>query len=292
MTVENMVDQAQEAHACGLVRGTTQRVYGLYGQVTEYSPMLKNGLESVYSRIPASVIDRVTAAAEPVIDGLDTQLEQVHKVSLSAIAATEAKVGQWKSMRGDLSKKAVVRMEKGLTVVREFSANRGKEMLHFDLVEYSQQVLDNANTVAKPLYEPVQNNLAAAVIKLNNAVSSLQEHALAKSADLQARLLLAIKAARDLSATSVSYVQQKYETAAKVCADEEKLQSMASQLPFPASDAIQFILQSPHLFMQVRSKADLDASKRIIDNARSLLAAVKEVVFKDVRAVESSEPSL
>ena len=313
MTVTTPNQPEQQAYS--LVRGTTDRVVGLYGQAKDYSPLLKNGLENVESRIPAEWVDRFTAASEPVIEKLDNQLDRViapvqdrvvavkdlqQSVSISGIkgavtsaptaliTATGERVDKLRVIRGDLSKKAVVRLEESITAVREFSANRGKEMLHFDLVAYSEEVLDNASAAAKPLYEPVQKNLAAAIVKLNAAVAQLQGTAVTKSAELKdfsvakrdelnARLQAAIAAARELSATSVTFVQQKYSDVSEQLPDEQRLQDLATQLPYPVKDAVKFILQSPQLFLEVKTKADLTSSKRAIENVNSLLAAVREV---------------
>jgi len=328
------VTQPEEQQAYSLVRGTTNRVVGLYGQAKDYFPLLKNGLENVESRIPAEWVDRFTAASEPVIEKLDNQLDRViapvqdrviapvqhrvvavkdlqQSVSLSdikgavtfvptaLITATGERVDQLKVFRGDLSKKAVVRLEESITAVREFSANRGKEMLHFDLVAYSEEVLDNASAAAKPLYEPVQKNLAAAIVKLTAAVAQLQDTAITKSnelkefsvarrAEVNARLQAAMAAARELSATSVTFVQQKYSHVSEQLPNEQRLQDLATQLPYPVKDAVQFILQSPQLFLEVKTRADLTSSKRAIENVNSLLAAVKEV-FVAPQAPSSEE---
>jgi len=255
-----------------------------YDQVKNYSPMLKDGLENIESRIPADWVKRVTAASDPFIDVVDNQLDRRVIVPVHDLRkATGDKVVQWKSMRGDLSKKAVVRIENGLTAAREFSSHRGKEILHFDLIAYSQEVLDNANAVAKPLYEPVQQNMAAAVLKLNAAMTALQEAAVAKSAEMKAqfsaRLQAAIIAARALSSASVQFVNQKYHVISAKLPEEQKLLAMAEHLPYPAKDAVQFILHSPQLFLEVKSKADITTSKHIVENANSLMAAVKEVIF-------------
>lgn len=299
---ENKEQDHEQDHAYGLVRGTTKVVAGLYGQVKNCAPIIKTSFERVESRIPTEWVDYVTTKSEPIIDKVDNELDrqldrvvpkvnQLQNVTLSdvtgavvavpskVIAATGVKVGQWKSIRGDLSKKAVVRIEKGLAAAREYSATRGKEILHFDLIDYSEKVLDNASAVAKPIYEPLQKNLAAAVIKLNTAMTSLQETAAKKSADLHSRLQDAIVAARELSKTSVAYVRGKYNIISSQLPDEQQVQALAGNLPFPVRDALKFILHSPQLFLEVKAKADINSSKRTVENVNNLMGAVKEVVF-------------
>jgi len=317
MTVETPQTEVQTTEQTyGLVRGTTQLVSGFYGRV-KANPYLKTSFETVESRIPNEWIERVTAVSEPMIEGIDTRLDTkirqidnatspVRKMCLSdvkgavvavptkviaataavptkVIAATGEKVGQWKSMRGDLSKKAVVRIEKGLAVAREFSATKGKDMIHFDLIKYSEEVLDNASAVAKPLYEPVQKNLAAAVVKVNAAMVLLQEAATARREELTQRLHVAIAAARELSNHSVTFVQTKYSTiSSKIPNSAATTAALVGKLPARASPAldyaVEFILASPQLFLDVKSKADLNLSNGLKANVDNLLAAIKEVL--------------
>lgn len=330
MTVEtnptNVVEAEAETEEHHYVRNTTKRVAGLYGHVKNSSSLIKSSLETVESRIPMMWIERFTSARDPVIDKLDNQIEKVIKpvkelsnVSVTDVTgavaartrtlytATEDKIGQWKSLRGDLSKKAVDRLERGLAAAKEFSANKGKDMIHFDLIAYSKEVLDNANAAAKPIYEPLQENMAAAIVKLNDAVTSLQVIVAARSvqtteqyeavrADLTARLHTAMNAARELSVTSIAYIQQKHSHLVSHIPPEYTPDLLASHLPYPMDAAVLFILHSPHLFLEVISKADITTSKRAIDNIQDLLAAVKEVVVpailggsKSVRVAAAAE---
>jgi hypothetical protein len=212
--------------------------------------------------------------------------DKVITPAMNMYAAVPAR-GEWKSVRGDLSKKAVARLEQGLVLAKEFSATRGKDIIHFDLIQYSTEVLDNASAAAKPLYEPLQEKLAAAVVKVNSTVTSLQEAVAQRSvqtteqyeavrAELVGRLHAAMSAARELSSTSVKFVQERYSA---VQTGELKL-----------NDAVAYIMASPALFLEVKSKADFDTSKRAIDNAKSLLAAVKEVVFEAQKAAVVAPP--
>lgn len=306
-----MNEQVEVAQTYGLVRGTTQLVSGLYGKVKSYNPVLKNSIESVESRIPSEWLEKVTSVSEPMIEGIDSRLDhRINQIDTAiyapvkgAVAATGEKVGQWKSIRGDLTKKTVVKIEKGLSAVREFSATKGKEMIHFDLIKYSEEVLDNANTVAKPLYEPVQKNLANAVLKVNQAMvqlqdtyttyntmvqetastynARLQETLAAKKADLTKRLHAARAAARELSSTSVTFVQHKYIAISEKFPAQYHPKALTARAS-PALDyAVEFILASPQLFMEVTSKADINLSNSLSANVDNLLRAVKEVMVSN-----------
>jgi len=198
----------------------------------------------------------------------------------SVVQGASRTTEKWKDLRGDLSKKAAMRLDQGLTQVREFSATRGKEIIHVDLIQYSKEVIDGASEAVsrkletlKPMYEPVLQNLAASVLKANQAASHLRQSVLdaTQRANLRERLKAARHAARELSSTSIAYVQAK-------CGD------LVSQIPSPSDSlhkGMQFILSSPELFVKIKNKADLDASKHTLENLNNLMAAVRDVLFHD-----------
>jgi len=176
-------------------------------------------------------------------------------------------------------KKAAARIEQGLTQVTEFSATRGKEIIHFDLIQYSKEVIDGASEAVsrkmdamKPMYEPVLQNLAASVLKANQAASNLRKSVLdaTQRANLRERLKSARQAARELSHNSVAYVQAKFgDLASHVRSPHESFHK-----------GLDFIASSPELFVKIKNKADLDASKHTLENLNNLLAAVRDVLFQ------------
>jgi len=266
----------------GFVRGATNRFLCLYDQVKRVSPFLQFGLEKV-EQMPWK-------KAEPVIDVLDVQIDNLaqsvsskvmaiqstYQTSKAAVTAGATKTGEkWKDLRGDLTKKAGVRIEQGLSNVREFSAHRGKEIIHFDLIQYSHDVIDGASDAVtrklKPVYDPIARNLVASVQKANQAASQLRQSVVEVSerANLRLRLKEARRAARELSSNSIAYAQAKYG-------------DLASRIPDASTlhKGLQFIASSPELFQKIKNKADLDASKRILENLNNLLLAIRDVVFQ------------
>jgi len=304
----------------GYVRGATNRFLSLYDQVKRVSPLLQYGLEKVEqmpwnkaepvidgldSRIDSvkeSVTTRVCAiqkryeaGKQTVVAGIATSKQTVaagieqgkqtvatgYETSKRSVVAGASKTTEkWKDLRGDLSKKAAARMEQGLTRLNEFSATRGKEIIHVDLIQYSKEVIDGASEAVsrkmdaiKPMYEPVLHNLAASVLKANQAANNLRRSVLeaTQRANLRERVKSARRAARELSSTSIAYVQAKFG-------------DLASHVPSPTESfhkALQFIMSSPELFVKIKNKADLDASKHTLDNLNNLMAAVRDVLFHD-----------
>jgi len=70
-------------------------------------------------------------------------------------------------------------------------------------------------------------------------------------------------------------------------------EQIVSHMPQTAQNSVNFILASPELFHRVKDKADLDTSKRTLDNINNLLGAVKDVFYEGVRgdvAEDEGEP--
>jgi len=270
----------------GFVRGETNRFLCLYDQVKRVSPLLQMGLEKV-EKMPWN-------KAEPVIDVLDVRIDNLTQSVSSKVTAIQskyqtgkavvnegvAKTGEkWKDLRGDLTKKAGLRIEQGLTQVREFSAHRGKDIIHFDLIQYSHDVIDGASDAVtrklKPVYDPIARNLAASVQKANQAASQLRQSVtesvvgVSERAKLRLRLKEARCAARELSSNGIAFAQAKYGDLAARIPDSSTLHK-----------GLQFIASSPELFQKIKNKADLDASKRVLDNLNNLLLAIRDVVFQ------------
>lgn len=343
MTVEH--NQAEVAEVAGSVSGivltTTQRVLDVYKQAKDLSPMLKNSLESVETRVPESFVDRIQAVSAPVLTDLDERYETLSQAVVKTVAdvdeiirpvraAIDEKIiepvastctktitnvsgavtktvadvqnVQWKDLRGDLTKKAVARLEQGFVDVKEFSATRGKDMIHIDLIEYSQllldngvkysqSVVDNARTAATPLLVPVTEQVIKATEVVRTAVLALQEAVVERSSQtsekLTARLAAAKEASMELGQKALELVQAKYgEVQAKLPDKEVVEQALMSRLPANLHPSVQVILNSPAVFSKVIAKADLATSKKAMDNMKALVAAVKEVVFAPVVEVE------
>jgi len=276
----------------------------LYDQVKRVSPLLQFGLEKV-EKMPWK-------KADPVIDGLDHRLGNLSQTVSSKVTLFQnkyqtgkttviegvtktgeniqtkyqtgkttvidgvTKTGEkWKDLRGDLSKKAAARIEQGLTQVCEFSATRGKEIIHIDLIQYSRDVIDGASSAVssgfdamKPVCEPIVRNLAASVLKANEAAKSLRQSVLDASerAKLRQRLKDARRAARELSANSIAYVQAKSG-------------ELAAQSSAALHKGLQIIMSSPELFQKIKNKADLDVSKHTLENLNNLMTAIRDVLL-------------
>jgi len=272
----------------GVVRGATNRFLGLYDQVKRASPLLQFGLERM-EQIPWK-------KADPVIDVLDTRINTITQNVTSKVTAIQAKFQtgkaavaagasktseKWKDLRGDLTKKAGLRIEQGLSQAREFSATRGKEIIHIDLIQYSRDVIDGASDAVtrklKPVYDPIARNLAASVQKASEAANQLHQSVfkLSERANLRLRLKQARRAARELASNSVVYVQAKYGDLAARIPDSSTLHK-----------GLHFIASSPELFKTVKSKADLDASKGLLQNLSDLMVAIRDVVWQSTEAEE------
>jgi len=124
------------------------------------------------------------------------------------------------------------------------------------------------------------------------------EQAKAARANLRLKLRNAIQAARELSTSSVSFVQTKYGSAKGIVHDKydatkETVNHLPGQIishmPRPAQQSVEFILSSPQLFHRVKERADLDTSKRTLDNINNLLGAVKDVFYEGVGDLSEDE---
>lgn len=254
---------------------------------------IQNTVTSVNDKVVHPITETVnTRIVSPVRKVQGMSYDEV-KGAVSGAASDTALY--WKDLRGDFSKKATLRLEEGLNKVTEFSATRGKDILHVDLIAYSRTVIDNASTVAKGKYEPLMELLAKSVERVNETRASLHAYLSEKAApltnavrvELQARLKSAIAAARELSTSSVAFVQQKYASVEeKYIPEKFHATAIKASLPPRAQGAVQFILDSPQLFSEVAEKADVDASKSVLDNMQSLLGAVKAVYYDHAEAGE------
>jgi len=277
--------------------------------VKGFSPILRYGFETVECHIPTSLSNM----KDPVIDGLDVRIENLKERAqnfgprkrLSDVhSSVKSKTNEvvttttekWKDVKG----KATEGIEKGVGKVCEISATRGKDVLHVDLIQYSREVLEGASTtVSQRFYdanatvklysEAVKQRVAQSVLRASEAMGELQHAIVALStekmeqvrlarANLRLKLRKAVQAARELSASSVDFVHTKYGEA------KERISHVPTQvishLPAPAQKSVNFILSSPQLFTRIKDRAEMDASKRTLENINNLMSAVKEVVFE------------
>lgn len=280
----------------GVVRDATKRVVDLYGRAKVYSPTLKYSLEAVECRIPTPLLDKMSAASEPVIDKLEMQIEMIKERVISPVKQTyqtsrESVITKSNSLlqfRSNFAQSALVQLNRSLTQIREFSATTGKDMIKVDLIAYSLEALENANIAAKPYYEPVNVQLYAAIERVNAAVASLQklmaeaqtesiERVNAYREELQERLNQAVRCAHELSLTSVAYLKTKLGSLHDQIPAKYQPTTMYGRLPVSAKESVNFILGSPKLFVTVKEKADLDLSNKTMTNIVNLLTAVREV---------------
>lgn len=289
----------------GVVRGATQRLLGIYDQVKQMSPLLQVGFEKAEA-LPWK-------KADVVIDGLDSRITQITQIVTGHVTAVQTKYQEgkaavndqyekaqtkyqegkaavtgkyeegktlvcktgekWKDLRGALTKKTGLRIEEGLGQIREFSATRGKEIIHIDLIEYSREVLDGASDAVsrklKPVYEPLSRNLAESVQKVNQAANQLRQAlVLPDREQLKLKLKNARQAARELSSNGIAYAQGKYgDLSARIA--ETRLRR-----------ALEFIESSPELFKKIKDQADLNVSKGLLANIHDLVLAIRDVVME------------
>lgn len=336
----------------GLATQGTQLAQKVYGQVKDYSPIIKTGLESVESRIPQEWVAKAQEVGQPVVVKIDEKLEVLQTKAVAAqstaIAAVETvvgpavaavdkikelvihpvgqginttttitgtiinsvndkvqegvvsathKVSQWQDLRGEWTARARTQLEEGLEGVKAFSAQKQAEIMKSELIEYSRQMLDDAAAVAKRATEPLQplaDSLVSAVEKTKAATASLQESVenssgqvveavQARGQELQVRLASAMAAALDLSTSAGAYVREKYTRGATV--SKGAAAASLDKLPTPMQAAVVFILNAPKLFTakvgEVQDKAAIDRSRATMANATALLAAIKEVLFRN-----------
>jgi hypothetical protein len=251
-------------------------------RTSEAVTMTTGKLGEMKAAVTTRTCDAVTKTTEKLSD---MKTSVTTKTSEAVTKTTE----KWKDLRGEMSKKATERLETGFGKVCEFSATRGKEMIHIDLIQYSREVIDGASAAVSHRFGDLSASVAAAVLKASEAKTHLQEAVVHMStqtreqlagarANLRLRLKAAIQAARELSASSVSFVHTKYGQASENVSHLPE--NIVARLPEPAKRSVDFILSSPELFVRIKNKADIDASKRTLENINNLMSAVKDVVFE------------
>jgi len=197
----------------------------------------------------------------------------------------DTKAVQWKSVRGDLSKKTIQRLEEGFSSVKQFSSEQSKAYLHIDLIEYATEVIDNAQTTVKPTFEALNEKVASGILTVSKSISSFQEMASQKTqegmeqaeawrAELRRRLSKAIAASRELSHHSAEYVVVRY----------RKIQGLdREQLRAAFKDSVQYILESPQLFAKLTQRLEQVGndltSISALEHINRLLSSLQEVII-------------
>lgn len=164
-------------------------------------------------------------------------------------------------------------------VTSETVKSWGVEALHFDYLAYSKQVMANNS-------DPIQQKLAAAVAELEKARAALQAEVSARAADGKEK-------AGEAQEALMASVAKASEAATALAGDAVKfVEDTKGKLPAPAEKSVDFIMDSPNkmkaLADEVKGKADLDSSKKVLDNVSSLAVAVKEVLYAHVVSQSSA----
>lgn len=213
-------------------------------------------------------------------DGQVSVADVRNSVACAAGVARE-KIGDnfmhWKSLRGKLSKKATERLEQGLSGVSEFSATRGKEMIHFDLIDYSKKFLDSSAPILRPRIDPFLEPVLAAWARTHASVEAVQQLAMqqggARAAFSLGNTASAAKKLKQGLAKAVSTSQQL------AFATVQYIDKNVNSLPTPLQSTVRFILESPQMVAAIKEQADFNTSKNTLDNVSNLLSAVGIVVF-------------
>jgi predicted DNA-binding protein len=299
--IDDLKERAQKVKDCA-----THTVREKANQVKETTNKVIEPVTAVYQALDAdhdgkvSLTDVKTSVVAKSSEVVSKTSEKLTDMKTSVTTKTTEVVTKtnekWKDLRGDMSKKAAERLEKGLGRVCEFSATRGKEIIHIDLIQYSREVIDGASAAVSHKFHDISATVASAVHKANEAKVHLQEAVIQMAthplqqldsarANLRLRLKAAIEAARELSASSVSYVHAKYGAAAHTVSHLPE--QIVAHMPQPAQKSVDFILSSPQLFERIKNKADVDASKRTLENITNLMSAVKDVILEGAEAPEA-----
>jgi len=264
----------------------------------------------VIEPVTTRVIEPVSASVTKTVADVNEKMVGVRAAVTTRVADVQAV--QWKDLRGDLTRKAVERLERGFLDIKEFSATKGKDMIHIDLIAYSRATLDqsvaystgvvaNAKAAANPILAPVTENVVKAVEVVKSSVVALQEAAaeasvkraeelVAVRAKLQERLAAAIEGMVELRTQGLALVAAKYgEVFARMPEKEALGDALLAKLPVSLHPSVRVLLsfnigdvQGISAISDVLA-SDLTAhSRRAIDRAAALVQAVKDVVFAPV----------
>jgi hypothetical protein len=287
LQLSNLKTKAEKLTA-DLKTGIETRAETIKSEIGAKAADIKSGIETRAADIKTDLETRaesIKSKAEPLYTKaleLKTDLE----TRASAIKTElDTKAVHWKSVRGDISKKTIQRLENGFTTMKQFSSDQSKAYLHIDLIQYATEVIDNAQSTVKPTFDVLNEKIASGILTVTNSISSIQEVAVQKSrtsieqaeafrSELRARLAKAIAASRELSLHSAEYVIIRY----------RKIQNLdREQIQATFNDSIQYILESPQLFTKLTQRlneqlAGADVSSiGAIEHINRLLTSIQEV---------------
>lgn len=253
--VKEAVEMAVKAAAeKGYARSATEAAANLYESAKNKAPTaVKSTIEKVEGSA-GNVVTQVTSAQNKLINDIDAGLGRIQLAIAPPDPAeyvnyVQVKAGEWKSWT--------------------------TELVHFDLLSYANLV--------QPIRDPVQAKLAAALVEVNKARTTLEETIARRSTatqeqiavlqtELKAKMTVALSSASELSAKGVAFVESK-----------------KGNLPPLATKYVELILASPAKLKEstteLLSKVDVDSSKKTLENVSNLLGAVKEVMFPYVVVV-------
>lgn len=301
------------------VDGVKSLTLSTYASIKDLSPYTKQIAEAAEDRFGwvAEPLSKYYAATEPVIESLDGRVDNiitaastlktkavttVDTVKTTAVTTVDSVKSKAITTVDSVKSKAVITVDsvkseaakksqqayESFSQVKEFSATRGKEMIHVDLIAYAEEVLDNANNIAKPTYLAIQKKLAVAITNVNTSVHQLQEAVVDRvnRAELQEKMEIAIERVRELAKYGSSYVNSNVEVL-RVFAKEQQ-----SLIHTNLEKSIDYILSAPELFhgynQIVFEKSGVDIEKHastlksraedLIKEANILLAQISQVI--------------
>lgn len=150
-----------------------------------YVPEIDNQLNRVVSAVTGAVENSRETVNKTVEERVITPVTNVVDVVKQS---AETRVQNFKSLKGDLSKKSTEVLNQKISQIRAYSANELKDIIHIDLIAYSSEVIDNASQAAKPAYDLVQEKLAVAIVRVNDSVESIKTLAQVVKHEAQTKL--------------------------------------------------------------------------------------------------------
>jgi len=211
-----------------------------------------------------------------VTDGAAAALEKAKKlVPQTALAQVTAGFNQINLKVNEVYKLKTEDYANYAAVTKDKVTSWGMEVLHFNYLVYSKDVMA-ANGDA------IQQKFAASVADLEKARTALQEQVAARAASgkevagdaadaLKAQIAKVTEAANTLAVDAAKFVEEK-----------------KGKLPAPAEKSVDFIVAAPKkmadLTSEVKDKADIDSSKKVLENVTNLAFAVREVIYAEVVA--------
>jgi hypothetical protein len=277
-----------------LITSLDQRLVGVMqnleiSNLSDLKSKLKEDLSVSNLKSKAAILtEDLTTRAAGIKTDLETRVSDI-KTDIetrvqNAKTGLETKAVEWKSVRGDLSKKTIQRLEEGLSSVKQFTSEQSEALLHVDLIKYASDVIDNAQATVKPTFDVRIEKGAAGIITVNKSISNFQDMAVQKSrqsleqaeafrAELRARLSKAIAASRELSHHSAEFVLVYY----------QKIKNLdREQVKATYNESVQYILEAPALFTKLAHRLDQLGtdltSVSAVESINRLLASLREVV--------------